>query len=379
MKTIKLALLLLLIAITFSISAQPTHYIYVSDAGNFNIQTSQVLRYDIDGSNPQTFISSDTFADNNVGWPQDIIFLEDQGVVLISCLIGNKITKHDADTGDYIEDFADVPGGPTRMKIGTDGNIYVVQWSLTDNKILRFQQDGTPLGEYSDVGVSRSVGLDFDGAGNIYVGSYGSNTVTKFDSSGISQGVLIDTQLSGPTNVMVEQGGNILVLNWNGGNIERFDSNGNHIETFTTAVTQPEGIAIHPVTFNYVVGNGGPGQIDEFLVDGTFQQSIVSNGSGGLLQPNAVVFREVPTASINDNDAKKKILISPTIGTNFKLNTSETQLLDSLEVFTLLGQKVATISLLQETWNANSLQEGTYLLIAKKEQSQFIQKIIVKK
>ncbi len=377
MKAIKRILSVFILLMTIAISAQTSHYIYVSDAGNFNIPTSQILRYDLDGSNPQVFISSDAFAANNVGWPQDILFLEDQGVVLISCLIGNKIMKHDATTGAYIEDFAAVPGGPTRMKIGPDNTIYVVQWSNSDNKILRFEQDGTPLGEYTDTGVGRSVGLDFDLAGNIYVGSYGSNTVTKFDSAGNSEGVLIDTNLSGPTNVFVEQGGNILVLNWNGGNIERFDNNGNHIETFTTSVTQPEGFAIHPVNFNYVVGNGGPGQIDEFLNDGSFEGSIVSSGSGGLLQPNAVVFRDA-TLAIKDFK-KSKVLVSPTMGSEFKLNTIETQLLDSIEVFTILGQKVDTITISQELWSANRLSEGLYILIAKQGNNTFTQKIMVKK
>jgi hypothetical protein len=362
---------------SIAISAQTSHYIYVSDAGNFNIPTSQILRYDLDGSNPQVFISSDTFAANNVGWPQDILFLEDQGVVLISCLIGNKIMKHDATTGAYIEDFAAVPGGPTRMKIGPDNNIYVVQWSNGDNKVLRFEQDGTPLGEYTDVGVARSVGIDFDLVGNLYVGSYGGNTVTKFDSSGNSQGVIIDTDLTGPTNVMIEQGGTILVLNWNGGNIQRFDNNGTHIETFTTSVTQPEGIAIHPVSFNYVVGNGGPGQIDEFAPDGTLVETIVASGSGGLLQPNAVVFRDA-TLAIKDFK-KSKILVSPTMGSEFKLNTTETQLLDSLEVFTILGQKVDTISTTQASWSANKLSDGMYILLAKQGSNTYTQKIVIKK
>lgn len=377
MKATKQILSVCILMMTIVISAQTSHYIYVSDAGNFNIPTSQVLRYDLDGSNPEVFISSDTFAANSIGWPQDILFLEDQGVVLISCLIGNKITKHDASTGAYLEDFAAVPGGPTRMKIGPDNTIYVVQWSNSDNKVLRFEQDGTPLGEFTNEGVSRSVGLDFDLAGNIYVGSYGSNTVTKFDSAGASQGVLIDTQLSGPTNVMIEQGGNILVLNWNGGNIERFDNNGNHIETFTTSVTQPEGIAIHPISFNYVVGNGGPGQVDAFAPDGSFIETIVASGSGGLMQPNAVVFRDA-TLAIKDFK-KSKVLVSPTMGSEFKLNTIETPLLDSIEVFTILGQKVDTIAVSQETWNATKLSEGMYILLAKQGNNTFTQKIIVKK
>lgn len=377
MKTLQLIVTVITLLIGLDSLSQTSHYMYVSDAGNFNIPTSQILRYDLDGSNPQTFISSDTFAANNVGWPQDILFLEDQGVVLISCLIGNKITKHDATTGAYIEDFAAVPGGPTRMKIGPDDKIYVVQWSTTDNKVLRFEQDGTPLGEYTDTGVSRSVGIDFDGAGNMYVGSYGGNTVTKFDSAGNSLGILINTELSGPTNVMIEQGGTILVLNWNGGNIKRFDASGAIIETFTTEVTQPEGIAIHPISFNYVVGNGGPAKIDEFSADGTFVGTIVASGSGGLMQPNAVVFRDATLA--NKDFKKNKILVTPTMGSIFKINFVEAQHLKSLEVVSILGQKVTDIDITKEIWDASALNEGIYFLVAKQNGISFTQKIVLKK
>ena len=163
MKTNKLLLICALL-ICGAIMGQ-SRYIYVSDAGGFNVEPWQVLRYDEDGSNPQVFIDNQFFVDNSVGWPQDILFLEDQEVVLISCLVGGRITKHNATTGAYLEDFATVAGGPTRMKIGADGYIYVLQWSNTDNKVLRFEQDGTFVDEFTSVGVSQSIGLDWDSDG----------------------------------------------------------------------------------------------------------------------------------------------------------------------------------------------------------------------
>ena len=144
MKIFKLLWISLIFITSGTLSAQNEYYIYVSDAGGFNVDGPwQIIRYDLDGSNPLVFINDAFFESENVGWPQDILFLEDQNVVLISCLVGNRITKHNAQTGDYIEDFATVPGGPTRMKLGDDGFIYVTQWSNSDNKILRFQQNGT--------------------------------------------------------------------------------------------------------------------------------------------------------------------------------------------------------------------------------------------
>lgn len=378
MKTLRPFLLAIFISMTFVLPAQTSHFIYVSDAGGFNSPPWQVLRYDLDGSNPQVFISNETFVSNNVGWPQDILFLEDQNVVLISCLIGNRITKHHATTGAYIEDFAAVPGGPTRMKIGPDGLIYVVQWSTSDNRVLQFEQDGTPLGEYTNTGVARSVGLDIDNAGNLYVGSYGGNTVTKFDADGNSEGVLIDTQLAGPTNVILEQGGNILALNWNGGTIERFDSGGNHIETFTTAVTQPEGFAIHPTNFNYLVGNGGPAQIDEFLFDGTFVGSVVSSGSGGLVQPNAVVIRDANKLGIEDT-ILSKVKVAPTVGDTFRVNNT-LESLRAIKVFDTTGKLIKNLVVSKELiWNASHIEEGIYFMVFTSEDgAKATQKLIVR-
>lgn len=377
MKTKALFFLVVLMTLTFEFSAQNTHYIYVSDAGGFTSQPWQILRYDLDGTNPQVFISNQDFVANGVGWPQDILFLEDQNVVLISCLVGNKITKHDADSGAYIDDFATIPGGPTRMKIGTDDLIYVLQWSATNNKVLRFQQDGTALGEYTDVGVARSIGMDWDNAGNMYISSYSGSYVQKFDTNGMFMEEFINTELAGPTNIMFEGNGNLLALNWSGNNVKRFDASGNFLGTFTTSITQPEGITVHPVNDNYLIGNGGNGSVDMFQSDGTFVESTIPSGSGGLMQPNAVVIRDATLST--ESFIKPKVFVTPTFGSEFKLNTTETQFLDSLELYNTQGEKVASLPLDVTIWNADRLSEGLYILTATKGDSKFSQKIIVQK
>ena len=361
-----------------TLSAQNEYYIYVSDAGGFNVDGPwQIIRYDLDGSNPLVFINDAFFESENVGWPQDILFLEDQNVVLISCLVGNRITKHNAQTGDYIEDFATVPGGPTRMKLGDDGFIYVTQWSNSDNKILRFQQNGTLEDEFTNLGVGTGIGIDWDTNGNLYVTSYGGNAVKQFDDAGISQGNFIDTNLNGPTNVLVEDDGNFLVLNWGGGNVVRFDSSGGFMETFTTAVTQPEGIVRHPAG-GYLIGNGGNSSVDLFMANGTFVENVVESGSGGLVQPNAVVLREA-SFGIGDIKNSKKVWVTPSVGSSFLLHSLETQNLTSLEVFNIQGQKINSIPLDATTWDASSLEEGIYFIKGTTLEGNQIQKIIVKK
>lgn len=360
-----------------NISIAQQTFIYVSDAGGFNNPPWQVLKYNLDGSNPQVFIDNSFFIGQGLGWPQDILFLEDQNVVLISCLVGNRITKHNATTGAYIENFASVSGGPTRMKIGPDNLLYVLQWSNSDNKVKRYQLDGTFVDEFTSVGVVQSIGMDWDNAGNLYVSSYGGSTVRKFDPSGNDQGIFIDTQLAGPTNIMFEDDGNMLALNWNSGNVQRFDSNGNHIETFTTAVTQPEGIAKHPVNGNYLIGNGGAGQVDQFQPNGTFVESTITSGSGGLVQPNAVIIRET-TLSINDQNSTKLFLM-PTYGTEFFLNNPETNNVEPLRVYNIFGQQVDVIDPTEKSWSATALSEGVYFIVTSIDGKKYCQKIVAQK
>ena len=146
--------------LTLNLVGQTTE-IYVSDAGNFNNPPWQILKFDENGENPEVFI------DSNLAWPQDIIFLDDQGLVLISNLNTNQITKYNLASGGYLGNFATGISGPTRMKIGDDSLLYVLQWS-GDGKVRRYQLNGTFVDDFTSVGVSQSIGVDWDSTGNLY-------------------------------------------------------------------------------------------------------------------------------------------------------------------------------------------------------------------
>ena len=108
--------------------------IYVSDA----VQPYRIYKFDRDGQNGEVFI------DEQLNWPQDIVFIGDT-VVLISSLNSGRITKHDARTGDYIENFATGIGGPTRMKVKND-TLFVLQWNrpgAVQENVLIYKLDGT--------------------------------------------------------------------------------------------------------------------------------------------------------------------------------------------------------------------------------------------
>ena len=257
--------------------------IYVSDAGNFSNPPWQILKFDENGDNPQVFINQ------NLGWPQDIVFLDDANTVLISNLSSSQITRYNAITGAYIDIFAQVSGGPTRMKIGSDNLLYVLQWN-GNGKVLRYQLDGTYAGEFTSVGVSQSIGLDWDSAGNLYVSSYNGDHVRKFDTNGNDQGLFINSNLAGPTDLTFDSNGDLLVSDYDGGRVRRFDSSGTFMSDFITGVGKVEGIDIF-ANGNILVGNGSQHSVRMYDSDGNFIENFIASGAGGLLTPNAIVIR----------------------------------------------------------------------------------------
>ena len=264
--------------------------VYVSDAGNFSSPPWQILKYDGNGENPEVFINQ------NLGWPQDIVFQDAANTVLISNLSSNQITRYNAETGSYIDVFAQVPGGPTRMKIGSDNLLYVLQWN-GNGSVLRYQLDGTYVGEFTSVGVSKSIGIDWDSAGNLYVSSYDGDHVRKFDSNGNDQGLFINSNLTGPTNITFDDKGDLLVSDYDGATVRRFDANGNYVSDFLSGISQVEGIDIF-ANGNILVGNGNRHSVRMYDSEGKFVKNFVSSQSGGLNTPNAFVIRNDNTVNV---------------------------------------------------------------------------------
>ncbi len=369
-KLFLISLALFLVSDTFC----QTFDIYVSDAGDFsNPSLYKIYKYDENGENAEVFI------DEELSWPQDIVFLEDQGIVLISNLSTNKITKYDAEQGNYLGDFATGINGPTRMKIGADSLLYVLQWS-GNGLVKRFQLDGTFVDDYTDMGVIQSIGIDWDNEGNLYVSTYGGNLVRQFDTTGHHLGLFISSSLQGPTNIWFDDMGDLLACNWNGTTVKRFDSDGNYEEDFITGLSNPEGVAIYP-NGDILIGNGGTGAVKLFDSDGNFIKNIVESGSGGLLFPNAVVLREQTSVAVDNIEATFSNFIRPTIGAEFFLNPAAEISIETIEVYNSSGALVEKMKVKGDLiWNAGKYPEGAYFIIAKLVSGDSVrQKVMVKK
>lgn len=265
-------------------SSAPRTEIFVSEVENLNDPPWKILRYFADGS------YSEVFTDQNLSWPQDIVILEDQEVALVSNLNTGRITKYNLSTGVYIENFATGIGQPTRMKIGADHLLYVLQWA-GDGLVRRYNLDGSFVDNFTNVGVPQSIGMEWDADGNLYVSSFQNANIRKFDSQGNDLGVFASANLVGPTNIWFDAEGNLLVNDWNAGRVARFNSDGEFMDIIITGLSQPEGVDFLS-NGNFLIGNGGPGEVKEYMPDGSFVKNTIA--SGGLLkQPNAVVVRNV--------------------------------------------------------------------------------------
>ena len=369
-----LKLIFITIALFFASNAFcQTFDIYVSDAGDFsNPSLYKIYKFDENGENGEVFI------DEQLSWPQDIVFLEDQGILLISNLNTNNITKYDADQGSYLGEFATGISGPTRMKIGVDSLLYVLQWT-GNGLVKRYELDGTFVDDFTNMGVAQSIGLDWDSEGNLYVSTYTGNLVRKFDTNGDHVGVFINSSLQGPTNIWFDDTGDLLACNWNGTTVKRFDTEGNYVEDFITGLSNPEGIAIYP-NGNILIGNGGTGAVKLFDEDGNYIEDFIESGAGGLLFPNAVVLRKRTPVSVSQFD-REVDFIQPTIGTEFFLNPLGSQNIESVEIYNMSGILIEKKTVTNDQiWNAANSPEGAYIIVAKSFSGhQFTQKVIVQK
>jgi hypothetical protein len=371
MKTLKLLLSLSLMLTLGSFALAQDYYIYVSDAANFNSGEFKIVQFDPDGENPIDYIVDE------LAWPQDIVFLEDEDRVLVSNLGTGRITKHNSRTGAYIEDFAAIAGGPTRMKIGEDGLLYVLQWSNTNNKVLRYQLDGTFVDEYTATGVSQSIGIDWDDASNLYVSSFGGGLVQQFDDAGLDTGTFIGSNLSGPTNLEIKDG-IMYVLDWNAGKCVRFDaSTGAFIDDLITTLQNPEGLAFLP-NGNLLIGDNGTNSVREFDASGN-DLGAYTNG-GNLVTPNAVVLRDSIFLSVSE-EVLNTVIATPSIGTQFSINPKMALNFRTINVYDVHGALVTSIELSNTPiWNAQELSEGVYFMVATTPNGQKAsQKIIVKR
>jgi len=355
-------LLLLLLAVCFHpVSHGQSAMLYISDAGNYNLPPWQILRFNEDGSNGDVFISS---LSPHLEWPQDILFLERDTVMLVSNLNSGEIVRFNANTGAYMDVFASGIGGPTRMKIGKDSLLYVLQWS-GNRKVWRYRLDGTFVDQFTATGVETSIGLAWDEEDNLYVSSYNGKFVKKFSPTGADLGKIISTNLDGPTNIWFDGNGDFLVNDYNGGAIKRFGSDGTYKGVFISGVPLCEGVGFRS-NGNLMVGSGGTSSVNEYNPAGALVNNLVPSGTLGLLTPNAVVLRSSSMLSTitTPSTAVDAQIVIPSIGIYFQFTNSNVATANpDIQITNASGTIMERRNTSDSTyWDASYLPDGIYYL-----------------
>ncbi|HEY6436008.1 MAG TPA: T9SS type A sorting domain-containing protein, partial [Ignavibacteriaceae bacterium] len=313
------------------------------------------------------------FINTNLAWPQDILFLEDQQVVLISNYNTGRITKYNSSTGDYIGNFATEVAGPTRMKIGADSLLYVLQ-AAGNGRVRRYRLDGIFVDEFTNIGVVQSIGIDWDSNGNLYVSSYNGDFVRKFDADGNDLGIFINTNLLGPTNIWFDKNGDLLVLDFDGTSVKRFNSDGNFLNNFITGLSGAEGVAFLS-NGNILIGNAATSSVKMFDSSGNYIEDFIWSGAGNLITPNAIVIRETNPSSVSGDENYSNLNnfvleqnypnpFNPTTNIRFRIADHG---FATLNVYNILGNEIAILvgeelaaGEHEITFDASNLPSGIY-------------------
>lgn len=243
---------------------------------------------------------------------QDILFHPD-GRVLVTGVDNTDIKTYDA-SGNYLGSFNSdysLLGGPTKMVLGFDSLIYVSQWGLNNNEVVRFNLDGTFHSEFTNDGNPRGLGIVFDKKNRLLIAQFadGNNGIVKrYDS----QGNLIDTiinssVLQGPTHLFIMENMDILVQDWSVGAIRQFDSLGTYKGIWANGLGQPEGIVQLPDK-SFLLGDWSSDVIRQ--VDSAGSNIGIWASGNGLNDPNAVVLKEVTLSNLKSKTDNKIFVYS---------------------------------------------------------------------
>jgi hypothetical protein len=232
-------------------------------------------------------------ASGGLNTTQDLLYLSDS-ILLVTGLGNTAIKKYNGKTGEYLGDFSAgyTLQKPTKMSIGPDNKIYVSQWGQVQNKVVRFNMDGSFVDEFTSTGISNALDHVWDSNKNMYVAGYGSGNngkIYKFDSLGNSLGIFINTgSIKGPSGLWLDSAANFYVADWTIGKVIKFDSQGQFIADYITGLANVEGFVFDPDN-NLLLCDWTLNKVNKYDSLGNFISVFTS--SGGLSSPNSAAIR----------------------------------------------------------------------------------------
>ncbi len=236
------------------------------------------------------------------------------GNLLVGSLYDNDIIEYDGAGGAAVGTFFDACptslAAPFDQVVGADGNLYVS--CPSSQGIFRFDAaTRNPLGFFvtgGSGGLSNPRGLAFAPNGNLLVASGLTGEILEYaGGSGAFVGVLIDSTGNGggaldPWGLAVHDGG-LYVASRFPSEVRRFDATtGTFVQTFVTSgaggLAGPTALTFGPGGDLFVTSYDDDAIRRYDGVDGSFVEVFVASGSGGLDGPIDLEFIPEPGGSI---------------------------------------------------------------------------------
>ncbi|MBP6185214.1 MAG: T9SS type A sorting domain-containing protein [Saprospiraceae bacterium] len=280
--------------------------------------THSVKQFDTNGDYLGDFVSANS---GGLSFPQEVVWHPD-GFLLVTGRGNNAIKKYDGMNGAYLGNFTTgyTLDNPTKTTIWQDSLLYVSQWGVSQNKIVRFNlKTGAFVDEFSSAGVPAGCGHTWDAGGNLLVAQYGNGVngkVWKFNPSGSLLPDFISSDiLQGPVNLWFDKAGFLFVADWTLGKVLKFNGlTGGFESEAITGLTNVEGFAFDKA-----------GQL--YLCDWTenivYKYNFTTNAltpfitTGGLVAPNGMLIREIVSGKNEVNETEESPLVvmpNPTSG-----------------------------------------------------------------
>lgn len=339
-----LAIICLIIVFLSSVAAQ--NVVYVSSRN-----THAVKLYDLTTGN---FIKDFVPAGSGgLSFPQELLWHPD-GDLLVVGRGNSAIKKYDGETGAYLGNFTTgyALDNPTKTTIWKDSLIYVSQWGVSQNKIVRFDlKTGAFVDEFTKTGIANGDGHAWDAFDNLYVAQFfdGQNgRVLKFDTNGNFVEIFVSsTILQGPVNLWFnDDKSSLFVEDWTLGEVLKFNAtSGAFQSTLITGRANIEGF-----TFDSQ-GNLYIGDWSDNIV---YRYSFVTNTltpfiqTGGLVAPNSILIREELVSSVTQAKLEEQLEIwaSPNPANDiiqFSIEVKE-KISGKFFIMNTYGQEVASLS-----------------------------------
>lgn len=223
---------------------------------------------------------------------QEVVFGPD-GRFYVSGRGNSAILVYDPVSGSPLGAFTEgyTLDNPTKMRFGPDGNLYVAQWGTSQSSVVRFDEHGTFIDEFTE-DLNNPMDHAWDADGNYYVAVFGSRDVRRYGPDGTFSDIFI-SGLQGPVNLWFDDQGDLLVSDWTVGTVKRYDGQtGAFKSNFITGMTRTEGIAIGPDGALYLC-DWQNNVVNRY--DATTGALLDTFASGGFLNnPNSVIFGPRP-------------------------------------------------------------------------------------